>query len=164
LHPAQSLYVPGGGGRGGIGGSGGIGGLTTSESSSPVFASTASIRAASVLKPACSALNPPSTAANVSVTLLIAAACAAACSACADCAASAAAACAASVSVRLTFTNDCEVNWVVIWADRRASVLDTLDRLRASDGLGGEEGGSVATLPNTLRMQKLKYDLGSHQS
>jgi len=61
---------------------GGIGGLTTSESSSPVFASTASILAASVLNPACSALNPPSTAANVSVTLLIAAACTAACSAC----------------------------------------------------------------------------------
>jgi len=68
-------------GLGGNGLGGGGGGLTTSESSSPVFASTASIRAISELKPACSELNPPSTAANESVTLLIVAACAAACSA-----------------------------------------------------------------------------------
>ena len=58
----------------------------------------------------CSPLNPPSTAANVSVTLLIAAACAAACSACAACAASAAAACAASASVTFAFTAAWAVN------------------------------------------------------
>jgi hypothetical protein len=106
-----------GGGLGGGGLGGGIGGLTTSESSSPVFASTTSIRAASTPTLACSALNPPSTAANMPVTLLIAAACAVACS--------------ASASVTLAFTAAWAANWVDIWAERRAN---------AEGGDGGEGG------------------------
>jgi len=79
-----------------------------------VFASTASTLAASELKPACSSLNPPSTAANVSVTLLIAAACAAACAACP-------ASAAASASVTLAFTAAWAANSVDISADKRES-------------------------------------------
>jgi len=76
-----------------------------------VFASTASTRAASAPTLVCSALKPPSTAANVPVTLLIAAACAAACSACA-------ARTAASASVTLAFTSAWAANWAVTCAER----------------------------------------------
>ena len=99
-----------------------------------MFVSTASIRAASELKPACKVLNPPSTAANVSVTLIIATACAAAWSACAASAAACsacAASAAASASVTLAFTAAWAANWVVTWAEKRA---------KAEGGDGGEGG------------------------
>ena len=112
---------------GGAGLGGGIGGLTTSESSSPVLASTASIRAASTPTLACSALNPPSTAANVPVKLLIAAACAAACS--------------ASALVTLAFTAAWAANWVVTWAERRAKSEGGDGGKGGMGGGGGLDGG-----------------------
>ena len=93
-----------------------MGGVAPGGARRPVFRRTAAIRAAGAPTRVCGAPSPPSTAANVSVTLLIAAACAAAWP--------------ASAAVRLALTDCCK----------------EMKARRASGGLGvrgGSGGGGL---------------------